>query len=190
MPGPGSPWGPAAAREVHNISSITSGYRIISPRLPDNPSPVEDMPYAELFPSYDPGTQRRLPGVILIVRDSIQTIANMFGLWREYQHRPSYDPDSSVPLEELSTQHRFQAHSVPMEESSQANDNGENHGPPWPYQTMSVFNLMRWFNTGSTSKTQAECNPLVREVILDLIRRILAWSERLNDWTTQREARQ
>jgi hypothetical protein len=39
--------------------------------------------------------------VRLIVRDTIQTAANTFGLWRQYQHRPSYDPDSIVDVNTL-----------------------------------------------------------------------------------------
>jgi hypothetical protein len=39
-----------------------------------------------------------LPRIRLIVRDSIRTMANAFGLWREYLYRPSFDPDSFVPL--------------------------------------------------------------------------------------------
>ncbi|CAA7268186.1 unnamed protein product [Cyclocybe aegerita] len=38
-----------------------------------------------------------LPRVRLIVRDTIQTIKNIFGLSQQYLHRPSYDPDYSVP---------------------------------------------------------------------------------------------
>jgi hypothetical protein len=48
----------------------------------------------------DPPT-RPLPRIRLIVRDTIQAAANLFGLWRQYPHRPSYDPDHSIPLDSL-----------------------------------------------------------------------------------------
>ncbi|KAF8119910.1 hypothetical protein EV363DRAFT_1157368, partial [Boletus edulis] len=40
--------------------------------------------------------------VILHVFDSFRTAFNTFGIAREYRHRPTYDPDSFLTLEELS----------------------------------------------------------------------------------------
>ena len=37
----------------------------------------------------------------LIVRDTFKTITNNFGIWREYLHRPSYDPDSFTSITDL-----------------------------------------------------------------------------------------
>src|ERR1700733_13517507 len=39
--------------------------------------------------------------MLLHVRDTFRTAVNQFGVLREYLHRPSYDPDASVKLEDL-----------------------------------------------------------------------------------------
>jgi hypothetical protein len=96
--------------------------------------------------------------VRLIVRDTIQTAANTFGLWREYQHRPSYDPDSIVDADTL------------------ANLNTDN-SDPYPsllehdpdsepvHKNSTIESLINWQNTGSTSKSNNEVNRLVRDVL-------------------------
>ncbi|KAG5634506.1 hypothetical protein H0H81_001709 [Sphagnurus paluster] len=42
-----------------------------------------------------------LPCVQLIVRDHLVTALNVFGIWRDYPHRPSYDPDASISIADL-----------------------------------------------------------------------------------------
>ncbi|KAF8120740.1 hypothetical protein EV363DRAFT_1104630, partial [Boletus edulis] len=44
----------------------------------------------------------RLPRVILHVFDSFRTSLNKFGVARDYRHRPSYDPDAFVTIDQLS----------------------------------------------------------------------------------------
>jgi hypothetical protein len=100
--------------------------------------------------------------VRLIVRDTIQTAANTFGLWREYQHRPSYDPDSIVDADTLA--------------DTLANLNTDN-SDPYPsllehdpdsepvHKNSTIESLINWQNTGSTSKSNNEVNRLVRDVL-------------------------
>ena len=52
-------------------------------------------------PDPDPDPIPRLPRVFLIVQDGLKTLLGSFGLWRHYAHRPSYDPDSIVPNDDL-----------------------------------------------------------------------------------------
>lgn len=42
-----------------------------------------------------------LPRLRLIVRNRLRTAANSFGLLQEYLYRPSFDPDSFIPEEDL-----------------------------------------------------------------------------------------
>jgi len=94
-----------------------------------------------------------LPRLRLIVRNRLRTVANSFGLLREYLYRPSFDPDSFVPEEDL---HRV----------------GETMStlPPSPspvHRNESVEMLMNWKDSGTSTKSDAEVNRLVNEVLLD-----------------------
>ncbi len=66
------------------------------------PEPATPIPpiRPRAVPENDPPTipQR----VRLIVRDTVRTAANAFGLWREYPHRPSHEPDAFLQPEDLS----------------------------------------------------------------------------------------
>ena len=65
-----------------------------------NPEPLQ--PLDEELP---PPTSI-LPHVVLIVHNRLQTAANSFNLLREYLYRPSFDPDSFVPPEDLLVNHK------------------------------------------------------------------------------------
>ena len=44
----------------------------------------------------DTGTTESVRRVLLIVWDRLVTTANSFGVWRDYPHRPTIDPDGSL----------------------------------------------------------------------------------------------
>jgi hypothetical protein len=99
--------------------------------------------------------------IILHVRDSFRTAVNKFGILQEYLHRPSYDPDVFVKLEDLAN-FRVLSESttcLPNEQLSYS------FLSPWPFKNMSKYLLMNWHQTGSSQKTEAELNHLVKEVI-------------------------
>ncbi|KAF8452317.1 hypothetical protein L210DRAFT_789185, partial [Boletus edulis BED1] len=85
----------------------TSGRPIRSRRLPVRfrdllPEPsLPSQANAEARPS-ESGPTSRLPRVILHVFDSFRTTLNKFGVARDYHHRPSYDPDAFVTIDQLS----------------------------------------------------------------------------------------
>ena len=82
-------------------------------------------------PDPDPKPTPRLPRVFLIIRDGLKTILDSFGLWRNYAHRPSYDPDSVVHDDDLAK---------PVSDDRTSDLPKPTHpGPPWPYQNMSVY---------------------------------------------------
>jgi hypothetical protein len=96
-----------------------------------------------------------LPRVVLIVRNRLRTAANSFNLIREYLYRPSFDPDSFVPPEDLLASHE-QMDASPT-------------SPPTPpvHRNQSVELLMNWKDSGPSTKSDSEVNRLVDEVLLD-----------------------
>ncbi|KAG6809218.1 hypothetical protein H0H92_001114 [Tricholoma furcatifolium] len=118
--------------------------------LPEPLAPVilpQEIPQSEL---------RFLPRVFLIVRDRLVTAINSFGIWRDYQHRPSYDPTAHVAQTDL----------IP---SSATSSSGSTlpfiFPPPFPFRNMSIYRLMTYFNSGSTTKLLSEADRLVKEVL-------------------------
>ena len=118
--------------------------------LPQSASPIDTI------------TNNTEPRVItrirLIVRDTIRTTANVFGLWREYQHRPSYDPDSAVDTDDLADMNagNFDLRTSPAE---------QNHDSEPVHRNSTIESLINWQNTGSTSKSNNEVNRLVKDVL-------------------------
>ena len=80
----------------------------------------------------------------------MHTMANTFGLWREYLHRPSFDPDSFVPSDDLAP-----AGDAQTDKSSSAGCE------PSPWKNPTVKLLLDWQNTGSELKSNNKVNQLV-----------------------------
>ena len=98
----------------------------------------------------------RLPRVILIVWDGLKTLLGSFGLWRNYAHRPTYDPDSIVPDSDLAR---------PLSDYASVLQSPAHPEAPWPYQNLSTYRFMTWLNTGSKLKSEGEVQRLVDEVL-------------------------
>jgi hypothetical protein len=75
-------------------------------------------------------------------------MASTFGLWREYLHRPSFDPDSFVPSEDLAPAGDAQIDRDIQETSSAGCE-------PSPSTNPTVNLLLDWQNTGSELKSKA-----------------------------------
>jgi hypothetical protein len=120
--------------------------------LPEGPTPV---PLADSADSGPAASSIRR--VILHVRDAMRTGLNRFRILREYPHRPSYDPDSSIPVDELSNSTSTRI--APVESPNTS------HAAPWPFKNMSIYLLMEWMTTGSSQKSIGEVDRLVRDVI-------------------------
>ena len=121
----------------------------------------DQLPEAPLaiHPDPDPAsTSSILPRVILHVFDSFCTAFNKFGIAREYRHRPSYDPEQSVPIEELANFGNGGGTAVDLGTSHQS--------APWPWSNMSVWRMMAWLLTGNGEKSSGETNRLVDGVLL------------------------
>ena len=120
--------------------------------LPEPASPAES--------ESEVGTIRR---VTLIVRDRLVTIANSFGIWRDYPRRPTRDPDASLSIRDLAEnppQISPPSYPAPPE-------------PPvsltqlyWPFANVTIYRVMQWLNNGNTTKSEAQMNEFVKNVIL------------------------
>jgi hypothetical protein len=81
-------------------------------------------------------------------------VANAFGLFREYQHRPSYDPDSTVPSDDLAyvvtpgTNTNNSIDTIP-DTTSEAASSSTN---------VTTELLLNWQNSGSELKSHSEVN--------------------------------
>jgi hypothetical protein len=96
--------------------------------------------------------------VVLIVRNPLSTASNVFGMWKKYLYRPSYDPDASLLPEDL-----YRPHNINSMPSTPPGDGVEDAG----YSNKTTELLMNWQNTGSSQKSDVEMNRLVHEVALN-----------------------
>lgn len=121
---------------------------------------VDEIP--EPLPPVSPPdpTPSRLPRVVLIVRDTIRTAVNSFGLMREYPHRPSYDPDAIVHIAQLAA--RKPVEEDPGSISSQIPQASSALPPPWPHRNMTHWHFMSWLTNGTTSKSQGEAAKFIK----------------------------
>ncbi|KAJ7661178.1 hypothetical protein B0H17DRAFT_1212295 [Mycena rosella] len=82
----------------------------------------------------------------------------MFGLWRTYLHRRTYDPNSLISVDDLFNQFPpglSEPTSPPVKKAAHQSANA------------STSLLMRWQNNGQTTKSAGQLNALVHDVILD-----------------------
>ncbi|KAJ3778513.1 hypothetical protein FB446DRAFT_768429 [Lentinula raphanica] len=120
--------------------------------LPEGTSAIVNSP----APSDDEDTLEpgvRLPAIrriTLTLRERLKTCINSFHLWREYPHRPSYDPDGEVRIEDLSN---LPARRMDDDDSL---SESESHSLLNPTQTL----LTGWQNNGNATKSNGEMNLL------------------------------
>ena len=94
-----------------------------------------------------------LPRVRLYMQDRLRTAANIFGVWREYLYRPSYNPESVVPMEDLRLVH-------PTTIGSETEDSDSPEEPELSVHANKTTQLiMEWANTGAPTKSNTEVNP-------------------------------
>jgi Plavaka transposase len=138
--------------------------RRFTDNLPEAPVPAA-LPH-ELQPEAEAmGSVRR---VLLIVRDRLVTAANSFGVWRDYPHRPTIDPDSLLSLEELSNSYRINSSQPPPVDSNTPSflPESESERPfYWPCPNATIWRVMAWLNNGKTTKSEAEATSFVETVI-------------------------
>ena len=102
--------------------------------LPE-PMPAAAPPH----PVDQPSLPRR---VVLHVFNSFRTAFNIFGIARDYHHRPSYDPDSFLSVSDLSDLPNLPSSNELPESCEDCYGPSGTHSPPWPWANMSVWRLM------------------------------------------------
>ncbi len=118
---------------------------------------------AAILNSPPPMTHSRIKRVILIVRDHFVTVANTFGIWRDYPRRPTQDPDSFLRLSDLAERPpKRQARPTTTLENLPSSSNP----PYWPFPNSTIHGIMQWLNNGNTSKSESQMNKFVNNVIL------------------------
>ncbi|KAJ3967322.1 hypothetical protein EV361DRAFT_871713 [Lentinula raphanica] len=145
--------GPIATNTSMNIDSIAP--IITTSNTSRNTSDQESTPANTA--GQRPQRTRRLParykdflpeGITAILKTSL----NSFGLWREYPHKPSYDPDGEVRIEDLSN--------LPGQSGLDDDDGSQSEpdvaSPLNPTQTL----LTGWQNNGNPTKSNGEMNSL------------------------------
>ncbi|PPR08295.1 hypothetical protein CVT24_002453, partial [Panaeolus cyanescens] len=124
-------------------------------RIPESMAQSLDLP-----PQPEP---TQLPRVILVVRDRLVSLANAFGIWRDYPRRPTVDPDTFLTLEDLSNTSYSSAatnHALPA---------SSNQPPPRSehiqFENRSIELLMKWVHNGNTQKSEREIEDLLNNVL-------------------------
>ena len=143
---------PQAPLQFTQAGRPKRNYRLPAQYQDVNPEPLQPLQVGE--EDEQPPTAG-LPRLRLIVRNRLRTATNSFGLLREYLYRPSYNPDSFVPEGDI--------HQVGGTEPMSTL-------PPSPtlvHRNESVEMLMNWKDSGSSTKSDAEVNRLVNDVLLE-----------------------
>lgn len=129
--------------------------------LPEAPTALPPLP---------PETPRLLPRVILHVRETIRTALNKFGVLREYPHRPTYDPESALTPKDLSDYsgyvRGYESEPTPPVATTPTAQPSLLTSPPSPFANMSIYRPMRWLTTGPNTKSLAEGDRLLNQVLL------------------------
>lgn len=110
------------------------------------------------LPAVAPGSYAIPPSIHRIL-DPLRTTTNRFGLLREYPYRPSFDPDASITIKDLSNY----ASPTPIDNAPTTNTSISSP-PPWPFKNMTVYLLMEWMITGSNQKSIGEVDRLASMV--------------------------
>lgn len=128
------------------------------------PAPPPRIPQRPPSPPREPSTpaqESRSPSPVRIVAPPLETIrteTNKFGLYREYIGRPTHDPDEFFDVNEVSD--------VPQPEDEGNADRAVDE-LPWhtPASSATAFRMVDWSQNNSTTKSQADTQLLVDEVI-------------------------
>lgn len=122
---------------------------------PEGPAPVTPS-----LPPIAPGSCA-IPPRIHHILDPLHTTTNQFGLLREYPYCPSFDPDASIEIKDLSNY----PSSMPPIENTTTDLSRAPPSPPWPFESMTVYMLMEWMITGSNQKLFREVDRLADVVM-------------------------
>ncbi|KAG2343831.1 hypothetical protein BDR05DRAFT_975804 [Suillus weaverae] len=105
--------------------------------------------------------QSRIRHVLLMLRDTLQTGFNSFGLCQLYPCRPSFEPDQLIPSSLLArTSPTAAIHETDPSPLSNV------FVPPYPFANMTIYRLLSWMNSGSSMLSESKVSHLVKDVLL------------------------
>lgn len=134
-------------------------------QLPQPPAPIIDV--SDVLDADPPPSSPSPPSLFTAIT---LTVANIFGLYREYPEHTTSAPDDNLSLEDMS----YAADRAPDSDRLQTAPPASSYSgsdpstkPPYaPWDNWSIFRLMTWFSGGSKNKSYEDCNHLVHDVIL------------------------
>ena len=129
---------------------------------PHNPSGLAEQPHDNLEPLNHPQSPGPDP-------TEFTTSANNTGLFRVYPIKPTSDPDSIIGLEDVCESPHFSV-STSHSDQNPLSANGilpqpEEQAFYAPFTSPSIYRLMRWFFSGSKTKSIADVDSLINDVI-------------------------
>ncbi len=130
------------------------------------PRPVQNRQPESMAP-LQPAHQTVAPvGPSSVVSACLSSVANAFGIWREYPHRPTFDPDATLEATDFQASHVTKV-VADLESTVPAPISNESERPSyWPYLNATIHGIMKWLNNGNSLKSEGEVNKLVHDVIL------------------------
>jgi hypothetical protein len=104
-----------------------------------------------------------------VIRERIDTLPNAMGVYRSYQNIPSFDPDEAISLEHLCDSPGLLSSDVSQsttEVSGSIPSSNSSSNFFAPFLNATIFHLMSWWYHGSGTKSTADLDRLVQDVIL------------------------
>ena len=129
------------------------------------PRPVQDWQPESMAPLQPPHQTVALVGPSSVVSACLSSVANAFGIWCEYPHRPTFDPDAALEAADFQASHVTKV-VADLESTAPTPISNSERPSYWPYLNAMIHRIMKWLNNGNSLKSEGEVNKLVHDVIL------------------------
>jgi len=129
------------------------------------PRPVQNRQPESMAPLQSPHQTVALAGPSSVVSACLSSVANAFGIWREYSHCPTFDPDAALEAPDFQASHITEvvADLGPIVPAPISNSERPSY---WPYLNSTIHGIMKWLNNGNSLKSEGQVNKLVHDIIL------------------------
>ncbi|KAJ7707071.1 hypothetical protein B0H16DRAFT_1345483 [Mycena metata] len=133
-------------------------------QLPPAPAEFEDVQPSEPDDDATPP-----PAVSPFVWESVKTVKNSFGIYREYPSVPTHDPDRNISLADQSNIPAPAPNSSAPIPGARLSLAGGVAAPGFvhPFKNSTIFGFMNWMWSGSIMKSMAEVQRLIDFIVSD-----------------------
>jgi hypothetical protein len=100
-----------------------------------------------------------------VISACLLSVANAFGIWREYICCPTFDPDAALEAPDFQASHITKV-VADLEPTVTAPILNSERPLYWPYLNSTIHRIMKWLNNSNSLKSEAQVNKLVDDVIL------------------------